>query len=343
MFDKNRISLFKQFFQQDEKWVIIPHLNPDGDAIGASMAFGLLLADMGISYTVIVPDSAPEFLSFLPGMEQVLVGKKQQDLADKLISEAGVVLLLDHNDFRRSGNLSDAVVKHQGQKIMIDHHPDPVIKEEEALILSRVTASSTCELSYEIICQLGYKDKITSDIATVLMAGMITDTGAFSYNCSNNNFFINVAGLIDKGADKDLIIDKIYNQYSEDRMRLVGYLINQKMEVFPDIKTAIISLNWSEMHKYNFKKGDSEGVVNMPLSIKGIELSVFISVRDDKTKLSFRSKGEFPANKIAAKWFSGGGHLNAAGGSTDLSVEDTVKYFKSLFPEIKKLIESTVL
>ncbi|MFC0878002.1 bifunctional oligoribonuclease/PAP phosphatase NrnA [Saccharicrinis sp. FJH2] len=343
MFDKNQVGLLKGLFREGEKWVIIPHLNPDGDAIGASLAFGLLLDDLGIEKTVIVPDSAPDFLSFLPGMDQVLVGKKHQEQADRLISDADVLLLLDHNDFKRSGNLSEAVVKHSGQKIMIDHHPDPKITPNEALMFSRVSASSSCELSYEIICQLGFKDRITSDIATVLMAGMITDTGAFSYNCSNDNFFINIAGLLEHGADKDLIIDKIYNQYSEDRMRLVGYLINQKMEVFPEIRTAIVSLNWSEMHKYNFKKGDSEGVVNMPLSIKGIDLSVFISVRDDKTKLSFRSKGNFPANKIASTYFSGGGHLNAAGGSSDLSVEDTVKYFKSLFPDIKKLIDSTEL
>ena len=341
MYDTNQLRLFNNWFQKDKKWVIIPHLNPDGDAIGASLAFSLLLDDMGIVNKVIVPDATPDFLSFLPGMNTIVVGKKQQEKADMLIADADVVLLLDHNDFKRSGNLSDAVLKHKGQKIMVDHHPDPVITPDEALQFSRISASSTCEISYELICELGYSDRITKDIASALMAGMITDTGAFSYNCSNGDFFINVAGLLEKGAEKDTIIDNIYNQYSEDRMRLVGYLIHQKMEVFPEIRTAIISLNWSEMHKYNFKKGDSEGVVNMPLSIKDIELSVFISVRDNKTKLSFRSGGTFPANKIAATFFSGGGHLNAAGGSSDLSVEDTVKYFKTLFPEIKKLINSS--
>lgn len=338
MFDNSQIERFKNCFNPKNSWAIIPHLNPDGDAIGSSLAFWHLLKDMGIEAHVVVPDSTPDFLKFVAGIEHILIAKKQVDFCNRIIEEADVLLILDHNDFLRSGSLSDAVIKNAGTKIMIDHHPAPVIKASEAILFSNISLSSTCELALELMVALGYGDKISKDVANALMTGMITDTGSFSYNCSTGEFFNNVALLLDKGAEKDYIIDCIYNQHSQDRMRLIGYLLSQKMEVFPEINTAIISLNWSEMHRFNFKKGDSEGVVNMPLSIKGIDFSVFISVRDDKTKLSFRSKGAFPANKIAAEYFSGGGHLNAAGGSSELNVEDTIKYFKTLFPKIKRLL-----
>lgn len=341
MFDKNQIEKFKSLISSQKNWVIIPHVSPDGDAIGASLAFLLVLSELDVNARVIVPDTAPQFLSFLPGMDQLIVGKQNQNKADTLILKADVVLLLDHNDFKRSANLSDAVVKNNGQKIVVDHHPHPAISKTDALTFYNVQASSTCEIVYDLLSQMNLETYISGDVASVLMTGLITDTGGFNYNCSRGHFFNTVAALLEKGAQKDLIIDQVYNQYSEHRMRLIGYLMNHKMEVFPEIKTAIISLNWSEMHEYNFKKGDSEGVVNLPLSIKGIDLSVFISVRDDKTKLSFRSRGSFPANKVASEFFSGGGHLNAAGGSSELTVEQTVAYFKTLFPDIKRLLKET--
>ena len=323
----------------DLNWVIIPHLNPDGDAIGACLAFSFMLNKYSVKNTVIVPDSTPDFLGFIPGAGDVLIGKKNSEKANKLITEADVVLLLDHNDFSRAGILEKAVRESKGKKIVIDHHPHPGISADESLLISDTSSSSTCELVLEVFILLGLSDSIDNNIANQLMTGMITDTGAFSYNCSKGSFFHHIAFLLEKGADKDAIIDHIYDKQSEDRMRLVGYLLSEKMEVFPEIRTAVISLTWPEMRRFNFKKGDSEGVVNMPLSIDGIDLSVFISVRDDKTKLSFRSKGKLPANLIAEKFFSGGGHLNAAGGSSDQTVEQTVKYFKSLFSEIKNIIE----
>lgn len=339
MFNAETIHSLTSLLSGNQKWVIIPHLNPDGDAMGSALAFNQLLNNKEIDSLVVVPDNAPAFLDFIPGMNRVVNAKKLMDDAEKAIKQANVILMVDFNDFSRCGDLKKAVTESTAQKIVIDHHPQPAIQPHEAMVFSFPALSSTCELSLLLMEEMGLLNSVTKEIATALMTGMITDTGAFSYNSSDPGFFHNLAKLLERGADKDFIIDAVYDQQSPDRMRLLGYMLSEKMEVFPEARTAIMSLNWSEMHRFNFRKGDSEGFVNMPLSIKGIDFSVFISVRDDKTKLSLRSKGKFPANAIAAKYFEGGGHLNAAGGSSDRSVEDTVRYFKTLLPEIEKIIK----
>jgi bifunctional oligoribonuclease and PAP phosphatase NrnA len=339
MFNAETVKKLSSYISQNQTWVIIPHLNPDGDAMGSALAFNQLLNDKQVNSTVVVPDNAPSFLDFLPGMNRVINAKKSMGEAEKIIKQATVILMVDFNDFTRCGDLKNFVADSKAMKIVIDHHPNPSISSTDAMLFSFPVLSSTCELSLLLIEEMGLLNNITTDIATALMTGMITDTGAFSYNSSDPGFFHNLAKLLERGADKDFVIDAVYDQQSPDRMRLLGYMLSEKMEVFPDARTAIMSLNWSEMHRFNFRKGDSEGFVNMPLSIKGIDFSVFISVRDDKTKLSLRSKGKFPANAIAANYFEGGGHLNAAGGSSDRSVEDTVRYFKSLLPEIEKIMK----
>jgi len=245
-------------------------------------------------------------------------------------------MMVDHNSFRRSGELEKILEKHPGKKVMIDHHPDP--ESVLDLMFSEVSVSSTCELVYEFIAALGDKELIDAGIAECLYTGIMTDTGSLSYNSSNPRTYYIVADLLSKGIDKAKIHSNVYDNYSADRMKLLGYCLNDKMEVLEEYRTAIITLTQEELKKFNFKDGDTEGFVNYPLSIKGMAISLIFIEMEGMVKISFRSKGNVPVNKIAREHFSGGGHMNAAGGRINKSLKDAVAYFKEVLPKYKDLI-----
>ena len=237
---------------------------------------------------------------------------------------------MDLNSISRLDNYSESVKRSSAKIVMIDHHQDPD-KHKVDLIFSDISSSSTSQLLYEIIEELGFQELINKDIAECIYTGIMTDTGSFKYPSTTDKTHHIIAELISKGADNSKIHDLIYDNYSEDRIKLLGYCINDKLLLYPQFKSAIISLTEDELNRFNFKKGDTEGVVNYALSVKGIMFAVFIAEKEEKVKMSFRSKGNFKVNIIAKKYFNGGGHVNAAGGISDYSVDETIKKLEKIF------------
>lgn len=314
--------------------VISTHLNPDGDAMGSIMGLYGFFVNKGHSVRVITPNDYPDFLHWLPQDDQVIEYTKQRSFADRLINQSDLIFLLDYNDIKRSGDMKAAIEKSSAKLIMIDHHPSPQMQADYSF--SFTEACSTCELVYEFITTIGSVNDITKDIATCIYTGIMTDTGCFSYNITRPETFIIASKLMNCGIAKDKIYHQIYDNYSVERMRLLGYCLQNGMKVLNECHTAYISLNLEEQKNYNFALGDAEGIVNYPLSIKGIQFSAMFIERKDKIKISFRSIGDLPVNIFAERYFSGGGHKNAAGGESLLTLKDTIQKFIELLPEYVK-------
>lgn len=310
------------------------HYNPDGDAMGSALGFYHYLKKKGKTPMVVSPNDYPEFLHWLPGNDDVVVYKRNNGTVLNALKEADVIFTLDFNDLDRTNGLERFLNEATGKKVLIDHHPDPGNFAD--LVISETYYSSTAELVYHVIESLGDEKLMDSIIGECLYAGIMTDTGSFNYNSSNPYTYYVVSKLLEKGINKDKIYGNIYDNYSEDRMRLLGYCLNQKMEVFPEYHTAFISISKDELKRFNFAPGDSEGFVNFPLSIKGIRFTAIFIEKDDQVKISFRSKGDFATNNFAEKHFNGGGHKNASGGSSNNSFEETLKRFRELLPLYKK-------
>ena len=255
-----------------------------------------------------------------------------------MIAKADFIFFLDYNEVKRSAEMQESLMASKAVKVMIDHHPSPQL--EVPYPFSVTQASSTCELVYEFIDALGLTNLMNTEIATCIYTGLMTDTGCFSYNSSRPRTFEIVAQLLRLSIDKDGIAHNIFDSYSETRMRLLGYCLNDKMRVFPELHAAYMSVNMSDQERFRFTSGDSEGFVNYPLSIKGVCFTAFFTEKKEKVKISFRSRGSFPANDFAAKHFSGGGHKNAAGGESLLSLSETIKKFEELLPLYEKELNS---
>ena len=319
---------------QSKKPLILTHYNPDGDAMGAVLGFYHYLVKKGKKPMVVSPNDYPEFLHWLPGNENVVVYKRNNGTVLNAIKDADVIFALDFNDPDRTNGLERFIKEAQGKKVLIDHHPEP--GEFADLIISETYYSSTAELVYHVIESLGDSNLVDKTIAECLYTGIMTDTGSFNYNSSNPYTYYVVSKLLELGIDKDMIYGNVYDNYSVDRMRLLGYCLNQKMEVFPEHHTALISISKDELKQFNFTSGDSEGFVNFPLSVKGIRFTAIFIEKDDQVKISFRSKGNFATNKFAEKHFKGGGHKNASGGYSDDSLKETLKNFRELLSLYKK-------
>ena len=330
------------YIQQAHKVAIFTHQSPDGDAMGSSLAMYHYSQLLGKTAQVIVPNAFPGFLAWMPGADTILLYDTQTQQADACLEAAELVICTDFNAPKRLGALGDKLLTLACPKVMIDHHLYPENFVEA--MLSVPEASSTCELVYELV-----KDRLDLNIAQCLYTGLMTDTGNFSYNSNRPQIYSIVAELIGLGVDKDVIYNAVFNQYSVDRIKLVGYCLYQKMRVFPEHHAALIYLNKKELYRFNFQKGDAEGVVNIPLQSKDIYYSVFM--REDKTtpdekeknggvktkiKLSFRSQGERPVNVFASEVFNGGGHANAAGGEYYGSLQEAVQLFLDNYTEYFK-------
>jgi phosphoesterase RecJ-like protein len=313
---------------------IITHVNPDGDAMGSSLGLYKILKNIGHEATVITPNVYPRFLHWLPGNNNVLVYPSDKGIITKEISEAEIIFYIDFNDLKRIKQFNKLLENSGAYKVIIDHHPEPVSFAN--LIIADVNVSSTAELVYQFIKNLELQKFIDKDAATCLFTGIMSDTGCFSYNSSNKKTYLVVSELLDYGFNKDEIYYKLYDNFTDNRMRLLGYALNEKMEVLPEYKTALISLNKNELVKYNFQTGDSESFVNYPLSIKNTCFSALFIERDNHIKISFRSKGDFAVNEFAKKHFNGGGHLNAAGGESYTTLAETIQAFRDLLPEYKE-------
>lgn len=317
-----------------KKIAIITHVNPDGDAMGSSLGLYKIFRNIGHEVTVITPNPYPGFLHWLPGNDNVLVYPFDEKIASKKISEAEIIFNIDFNDLKRIKQFSKLLESSGAYKVIIDHHPEPVSFAD--LIIADVNVSSTAELVYLFIKDLKLQKFIDKDAATCLFTGIMSDTGCFSYNSSNKETYLVISELLDYGFNKDEIYYKLYDNFTANRMRLLGYALNEKMEVLPEYKTALISLSKEELVKYNFQTGDSESFVNYPLSIKNTCFSALFIERENHIKISFRSKGDFAVNEFAKKHFNGGGHLNAAGGESYTSLTEALKTFRDLLHEYKE-------
>ena len=329
--EKARVEITKA-----ENIVIVVHKNPDGDALGSGLAMYHFLKSIDKKVTFVVPNQLPVYLNWMPGYDSIVVYENQKELGLEVINSANLIVMLDFNHSSRLSEMGDKIIPLNISKILIDHHPYP--EDIAEITYSRVSSSSTAEMVFEFIdAAFGY-GVISKNIAECLFLGIMTDTGSFSYNSSNPYTFEVVGKLLAKEIDKNYIADKVYNNYSEHRLRLLGFAISTKMKVFPEYGAAYISLTEKELEEHHFMTGDTEGFVNYPLSIKGIVFTAIFIEKDNYTKCSFRSKGSFPANLVAKEHFSGGGHANAAGGENRASITDTIAKFESILPQYQKYL-----
>ncbi len=315
--------------------VIVPHKGPDGDAIGSSLAMYHFLKGKGHDVTVIAPNDYPDFLKWLPGQEDIMIFEKDYMLCKPLIANADIIFTLDFNDLSRTGDMQDSLIEAEATFIMIDHHPEPSTYAHHTY--SDATMSSTCQMVYQFIDKLRAVKSITPEIATCLYTGIMTDTGSFRFRSTSSETHKVIADLIKRGADNAKIHQQIYDTSSESRLKLLGVAL-QNLRVNKELRTAYITLSQEELDQNNFRKGDTEGFVNYGLSLEGIIFAaIFIEHKvDGIIKISFRSKGSFNVNQFSRAHFHGGGHINAAGGKSDISLEDTIVKFNSVLPEYKE-------
>jgi phosphoesterase RecJ-like protein len=325
-------------FGRRAETVLFTHVNPDGDAIGTMLGLYWFLNSMGHNVSMIVPNEIPFFLEWMPGCNKILMVEKSYEQSLKVMKGAEVFICVDFNEPERLDRLKDEFLRSKAVKVLIDHHPGP--KKFTDLSISIPDAGSASELVYNLITETGNHDLINKNIAECLFVGIMTDTGCFSYNSSRPETFRVVADLLEKGIDKDDIYRLVYDNYSADRMRLLGFSLNEKMVLIPEYKTAYIALTREELARYNHVTGDTEGFVNLPFSIKGIIVTALFLEKEDYIKISFRSRGDFEINKFAEKHFNGGGHKNAAGGEAYMSLDETIKTFVNLLPLYKKYLGS---
>ena len=322
---------------QPRKIVITTHHKPDGDAMGSSLGLYNYLIQQGHHAKVITPTDYPDFLAWLPGNGEVLIYTDNIAESTRLVADAELIFCLDFNTLSRINELGELVRASSAVKVMIDHHLEP--EDFDDYRHWDINACASAQLVYDFIAnQLNNKSLINKDVATCLYTGIMTDSASFRLPNTTSGVHRIAAELIDAGAVNWRIHELVYSNSSESRLRFLGYCLSEKLEVLYEFNTAIITVNKQELEKYDVLTGDTEGVVNYALSITGIHLAAFIVERTDKVKLSLRSRGEFPANEICKKYFNGGGHRNAAGGTSTDSLEEVIKQFKLILPEYKKLL-----
>ncbi|MCQ2336799.1 MAG: bifunctional oligoribonuclease/PAP phosphatase NrnA [Paludibacteraceae bacterium] len=311
--------------------VIVSHKRPDGDAIGSSLGLYHFLATKGKDVSVILPDAIPGYMYALPSADGIVFYDNQMTKAQELINRCDLLFCLDFNTLDRIGKLSASVNESKAKKILMDHH----LHHDEFcdVIISHPEVSSASELVFRLICRMGYFADMTLESAQCICAGMMTDTGGLAYNANSPEVYAIMEELIKKGVDKDALYRKLFNNYSENRMRLMGYMLYEKMKIYPEYHTAILTLSYNEMLKFNYKPGDSEGFVNIPLSIDHVFCSIFIKEEKECMKLSFRSQGDFDVNKMANELFGGGGHKNASGADYKGTMADALKIVEDALPK----------
>jgi len=334
--EEQQIAALKDLLKTALKIVIVPHRNPDGDAMGSTLALCHFLDLKGHNPIVIAPNDYPDFLKWLPGNEAVLQYESDAHICVEKIHSADLIFTLDFNDLGRAGKeFGDEIANSSATKIMIDHHQQP--DNYAKFMYSDTSISSTCEMVYNFIDFLGDTQLIDQQIATCLYTGIMTDTGSFRFPATTSRTHEIAGVLMQRGANHSEIHNKVFDTNSYDRTQLLSCALNN-MKVLEDYRTAYTTLSQEELDRYNFKKGDTEGFVNYGLSIKGIIMAVIFieNSQEHIIKISFRSKGDFSVNEFARAHFNGGGHTNAAGGRSELSLEATVEKFISILPQYKQ-------
>lgn len=326
------VQELKTFLSIPRDIVITTHRNPDGDAIGSSLALYHYLNKYGHTVRVVTPSEYPDFLSWMPDADKIVVYDIDSERTGELIERADVIFCLDFNSLDRIDKVGELIAPAKAKKVMIDHHLYP--ENFADFVLSDTQASSTCELIYVFIDLLDDKKSIDLIIAESIFTGILTDTGSFKYSTSGKLFRI-VGELLDKGVDDKRIQDLVFNCLKEKHLRLLGHCLTNRMEILEEYKTGIITLTKDDYARYEIQRGDTEGIVNYLLKLKNIKVAAFITEQPTIVKISLRSKGDFSVQEIAKKHFKGGGHKNAAGGASFQNLKATVKKFKALLPEYK--------
>ncbi len=331
---------FKALIEQPKKIMITTHYKPDADALGSSLALKLYLEKKGHEVSVISPSDYPGFLTWMEGNDDVIIySKDTKEQCEKIVEESDIVFCLDFSALHRIFQLGELVSNCDAVKVLIDHHRDP--EKFADYELWNQDASATAELIYELIEMLGDNNEITVSIGECIYAGIMTDTGSFRFPSTSARVHMIIADLISKGVDNGKIHRLIYDNSTESRLRLLGFILSKKLKVLPEYHTAFIPLSRKELYRFNAQTGDTEGIVNYALSIKGIKFAALMKESDGIVKLSFRSIGDFGANTFASENFEGGGHKNAAGGRSTLSLEDTERKFILLLDKYKEELKAS--
>ena len=326
-----------QLLKQPRSIVITTHHKPDGDALGSSLGMYHWLRKHGHDVSVVVSSDFPTFLDWMPGREDVIIYTENPQKSQALFDQADIIFCLDYSALSRTNVLESVIAQAKGQKWMIDHHLDP--EDFADLSYWDSKAAATAQLVYTFITDVMQDAaRIDADIATCLYAGIMTDTGSFRFRSTTAAVHHIIAGLIDAGARNWEIHEHIYNSSTEKRLKFLGYCLLNCLEVVPDYNTAIFAVSKEDLAQFEVTTGDTEGLVNYALSIKGIRLAALIIDRTELIKLSLRSIGEIPCNEICKRYFNGGGHLNASGGSSSEDLSTVVNKFKSVLPEYKELL-----
>ncbi|PWD98327.1 DHH family phosphoesterase [Marinilabilia rubra] len=342
IFNESQISRLGELILKSESIVLIPHKNSDGDAIGSILGWWNLFKNKGLNATVVVPDAVPDNLQWMKGANEIVVHENDPQKSKEALKHSDLLFLMDFNNLQRCGSLADIVSTLNTTRVLIDHHPDPVWGVAD-LIFSEIGVSSTCELSYHIIKSLNWQDNVDEFSAESFYSGIITDTGSLSYNSSHPRTYMVVGELVGKGIDKDKIHKQLFQSNSLTRMRLLGHVLCNKMELMNDLEAAYIAISKDDLDNHNYKPGDTEGFVNYPLGIKGVEISAMFTEKEREkfVKVSFRSRDNTPVNLYSEKYFSGGGHAKAAGGEWNGTLRGAIEHFKKTLPDfINQIRES---
>ncbi len=326
--DKNILNTLNNFIGSAKNIVITTHHNPDGDAIGSVLGLYHALKTKNITSAMITPNGFPNFLAWMPEANSIVDYSKNKKKAEELLANADLIFCLDFNGYRRVEGMAEVLEKSTAKHILIDHHPDP--ESTFDIQVSFTEVSSTAELVYEVIEQLYGPDNINYNCAVCLYTGIMTDTGSFSYACSHQQTFAIAGKLVEKGVNVEEVQGLVYNNFTENRMRLLGFSLAERMKVFPEYKAAYIWLYRNDLKRFKHQLGDTEGFVNYPLSIKGINFSALFTENDNHIKVSLRSRGNFAVNQFSKLYYQGGGHKNAAGGKAFMSMDETIKQFEEL-------------
>ncbi|QRX64975.1 DHH family phosphoesterase [Dysgonomonadaceae bacterium zrk40] len=329
-----------QAINEAEQIVITTHLSPDGDAIGSSLALYHFLKKQGKQARIIVPNSFPHFLKWMKGAGDISVAEYNPEAARHILFHADLIFSLDYNIHKRIGLMAPMLEASPATKILIDHHLLPGNGFD--IVASHPDISSTSELIFRLLFQAGKYEVMSKTEAECIYCGMMTDTGGFTYNSSDPEIFEIISLLLRKEINKDAIYSKVFHNYSAERFRLLGFTLSKRMEVYPDLHAALIWLSKEDQAQFQFNKGDTEGFVNYPLSIRGIIFSTFIREDEGLIKLSFRSQQSFPCNEFASDFFNGGGHLNASGGEFYGSLEMALQRFTEGLEKYEELLKQSI-
>lgn len=328
-FTQEQIAQLEQIISQSTNIVLINHASPDADTIGSALAFQQVLLQMGKNATVICPNQIPDFLAWMPGQDKIIIHDNKAKLASRAIKAADLLFAMDFNAPYRTANVEKQMTMFRGKKVLIDHHLFPQ-QEYFDLMFSYPEKSSTSELLFDILRASSLKQFINKEIATHIFVGLMTDTGSFAYSCNSPETFESAAELIRYGVNVKETHDLIYNNNSVERLQILGYSIDEALTILPEYHSAYICLTKATLDKYGDTEGLTEGIVNYALSVKGICFAALLTEKDNKIKLSFRSKGDINVNAFARQYFEGGGHYNAAGGKSFLTLNETSQKLEEL-------------